>query len=471
MAHRRAKIVCTLGPASNTPAVIRALIRAGMNVARLNFSHGSHEQHAETIRRVRAAAGECGCDVAILQDLSGPKIRTGEMAAPAVLVPGRRLTLTADSVAGSSELVTLPHPELFRQVRKGMTIYLDDARLQLKVTDAREDVIETKVVIGGELGAHKGVTIPGTRPDGPGVTAKDLDDLRFGLRMGVDWAASSFVCDPSDVEPLRRVMAEEGRSVPIIAKVERAEALHNIDGIIEVYDGIMVARGDLGIELPIEEVPVAQKQIIRKCNLAGKPVITATQMLDSMMRNPRPTRAEATDVANAIFDGTDATMLSGETAVGQFPVQAVQTMDRIARRAERNLDYKGILRERVETRTGSVTEAIGQAAAELAEDLRVPAIITCTATGTTARLVAKYRPRARIIAAASRPETARQLALTWGVIPLPVPAAERTDEMIDNAVGAARECGYARKGDTVVVIAGVPVGIPGSTSLIRVLAV
>lgn len=468
---RRTKIVCTIGPATNSSEKLRALIRAGMNVARLNFSHGTHDQHAETFRRIRALSDDCGRDIAVLQDLPGPKLRIGEMAAPVELEPGQSFTFTAETVLGDCNRVTLPHPELLPQASKGASIFVDDANLEFRVVSADEYEIRTKSVTGGELSSRKGVVIPGARPAGPGVTSQDIEDLRFGLELGVDWVASSFVCQASDVEPLRQVMQETAKYARLMAKIERPEALKNIDAIIAAYDGIMVARGDLGIELPIHEVPVVQKQIIRKCNLAGKPVITATQMLDSMIRNPRPTRAEVTDVANAIFDGTDATMLSGETAVGKYPVQAVEMMSRVAVRTEKALNYRRILRERVAMKAHTITDAIGQAAAEIAEDLEVSVIITCTATGTTTRLLSKYRPRAHIVAAASRPETVRQLGLSWGVAPVAVPEAEDTDDMIDIAVRRARECGYVKEGETVVVIAGVPVGVPGNTSLVRVLQV
>lgn len=469
---RRTKIVCTIGPASNSPEKIMKLIKAGMNVARLNFSHGTHDEHLAQIKLIRRISEKLGKTVGILQDLSGPKIRIGKIAKPPVmLIPGQTYTFTSSEVEGNAEHVTLPFPNLANQVKKGQMIYVDDAKLEFKVISTTTKDIVTKVVIGGELYSNKGFTVPGADYDVPGVTSKDKEDLRFGLEHGVDWVASSFVRSAEDVKPLRKVMREVGKRAPIIAKIERPEAVRNLVSIIEEYDGIMVARGDLGIELPIDEVPTIQKTIIRHCNRLGKPVITATQMLDSMITNPRPTRAEVTDVANAIIDGTDATMLSGETAMGEFPVETVQMMDKIARSTERSLDYKSISERRMAYPTHDTTEAIGEAAAKLAQDIKVSAIVTCTYGGTTARLVSKYRPEAQIIAAASNDETARRLALSWGVSPIFVEMAKDTDGLIENAVEAAYDSKLVKKGDTVLVIAGVPVGIPGNTSLIRVLTV
>lgn len=469
---RKTKIVCTIGPATSSPEMLEKLIKAGMNVARLNFSHGSYDEHLEKITLIRQISEKIGRTVGILQDLSGPKIRIGKIAEPpAVLTQGQTFTFTTNEVEGDSEKATLPFPSLIKQLRRGQMIYVDDAKLLFKVVSISSTEIITKVVIGGPLGSNKGFTVPGADYDVPGVTEKDKNDLRWGLEHGVDWIASSFVRSAEDIKPLRKVMREVGKRAPIIAKIERPEAVKNIAEIIETYDGIMVARGDLGIELPIDEVPVIQKAIIKHANRAGKPVITATQMLDSMISNPRPTRAEVTDVANAIIDGTDATMLSGETAMGDFPIQTVGMMDRIAKRTERALDFKDICEKRMEYLTHDVTEAIGEAAAKLATDINVAAIITCTFGGTTARLVSKYRPLAKIIAAASNEETARRLALSWGVSPIFVEMAKDTDGLIENAVEAARENRLVKKGDTVLMIAGVPVGVPGNTSLIRVLKV
>lgn len=469
---RRTKIVCTIGPASNSPAMLEKLIRAGMNVARLNFSHGTYDQHLKVITQIRKISEKLGRPVGILQDLSGPKIRIGKIAdSPVTIEPGQQFTFTTKDVIGDSSHVTLPFPQLPNQIKRGQMIYVDDAKLEFRVVSSGGAEIITKVVIGGELSSNKGFTVPGASYDVPGVTEKDKQDLRWGLEHGVDWVASSFVRSADDIVPLRKVMREAENRAPVIAKIERPEAVKNIEDIIDAYDGIMVARGDLGIEIPIDEVPVIQKHIIRRCNCAGKPVITATQMLDSMMLNPRPTRAEVTDVANAIIDGTDATMLSGETAAGQFPLESVQMMDRIARRTEKSLDYREMFERQKCIPTKDVTEAIGEAAVNLAADLHMPAIITCTFSGTTARLVSKFRPEARIIGAASNDETARRLTLSWGVQPIFVEMAKETDGLIKNAVEAACDYKLVKRGDTVLMIAGVPVGVAGSTSLIRVLKV
>lgn len=469
---RKTKIVCTIGPACSSEECVKNLIKAGMNVARLNFSHGTQEEHAERIEMIRSLSASLGQPVGILQDLSGPKIRLGKIAGKSVhLANGRSFTFTTREVDGDENEVTLPYPEFVEQVKKGSTIFVDDARLQFRVISKTDTDIATRVVIGGELSSKKGVSVPGTRLCAAPLTGKDISDLEFGLRHGVDWVAISFVRTPNDRAAADDVMSRVGIKRPLIAKIERPEAVSAIDEIINAFDGIMVARGDLGIELPIYDVPIIQKSIIRKCNAAGKPVITATQMLDSMISNPRPTRAEASDVANAILDGTDATMLSGETAAGDYPVESVKMMARIALRAERSISYTAELRERTSMPARSVTEAIGQASAELAADLKVAAVVTCTATGTTARLVSKYRPPSLVVAAVSRPDAVGQLTLSWGVMPLSVPASDSTDDLISVAVRSARKAGYVRPGDTVVVTAGVPVGVPGNTSLIRVMSV
>jgi pyruvate kinase len=452
--------------------MIRELICAGMNIARLNFSHGTHEDHHKVIGLIRRLSAEAGRPVGILQDLSGPKIRAGKVDKTTVILhPGQKFVFTTRDVPGDEHEINLPYPEYVEQVQRGSTIFVDDAKLQFSVLSKTDTDIETEVVIGGELSSRKGVSVPGARASAVCATPKDIADLEFGLKAGVDWVAISFCTSPSDRKAFDDVMARVGVRRPILAKIERPEAVQAIDAMIEAFDGILIARGDLGIELPIHEVPMIQKKIIEKCNAAGKPVITATQMLDSMMHNARPTRAEATDVANAILDGTDATMLSGETAAGEYPIESIKMMDQIARSTEKSIDYADIVRERKNWPAESVTEAVGQATAELAIDLRVAAVITCTATGTTARLVSKYRPPAPIIAAASREETVGQLALSWGVLPVAVPETDSTDVLIHVAVESARTTGLLKKGDTVVVTAGVPVGLPGNTSLIRVVKI
>lgn len=469
---RRTKIVCTIGPASSSEECIKQLIQAGMNVARLNFSHGTHEEHAEKISLIRKLSKELRHPIGILQDLSGPKIRAGKIEKGIVnLEPKQTFVFTTREVPGDEKEVTLPYPEFVEQVKRGSTIFVDDARLQFRVESKTDTDIVTSVVIGGELSSRKGVSVPGTTISTQSASEKDLNDLEFGLKHGVDWVALSFVRTPADRKPLDDVMSRVGIRRPILAKVERPEAVASIDKIIDAFDGIMIARGDLGIELPIYDVPMIQKRIIRKCNDAAKPVITATQMLDSMISNARPTRAEVTDVANAILDGTDATMLSGETAAGAFPVETTQMMAKIATSTENSDRYLNCMKDKINHSEKTITEAIGQATADLSSDLDVKAVITCTATGTTSRLVSKYRPSVPIIAAASRPEAVGQLTLSSGVHPISVPETESTDELIYVAVRSAKDAGLVESGDTVVVTAGVPVGLPGNTSLIRVMRV
>lgn len=466
---RKTKIVCTIGPASSSPEGLAALAKAGMDVARLNFSHGSHEEHSARIDAIRRISSETGKPIGILQDLSGPKIRLGTVQQePALLETGKRFTFTTREVPGDSHQATLPYPDLIRQMRRGRSIYVDDAKLEFRIVNVGDKDVETVVVVGGPLGSRKGVTVPGSVLTEAAITEKDEADLRFGLRAGVDWVAASFVRSPDDVKPIHCVMDEIGVRVPVMAKIERPEAVRHIDEIIEAFDGIMIARGDMGIEMPVEKVPLIQKSIICKCNAAGKPVITATQMLDSMMRNPQPTRAEVSDVANAILDGADATMLSGETAVGEYPARAVEIMAKIAITTERSPRYLEYCRDQRFSTSVSVTDAIGEAVAELALDLKLPAIITSTASGSTARMISKYRPKARIIAAASDVGTARQLALSWGVSPLSVPLCETIDETIEQAIRAAKAAKLVKSGDTIVVTGGFPVGAPGRTNLIKI---
>ena len=466
---RRTKIICTIGPATESEEMLRALSESGMNVARLNFSHGTRAEHGQRIKAIRSIESELAKPIAILQDLPGPKLRTGEMAPGTVdLVPGQRFAFTTRDVPGNADEVHLPHPELVREAKCGQQVFVADGDFQFLIDDVTPTDIVTRVVIGGPLGAHKGISIPDAELELPAVTDADIDDLRFGLEHDVDWVAASFVRRASDLEPIRAMIAESGKSVRLMAKIEKAEAVQNIDSIIEASDAIMVARGDLGVELPLEKVAVAQKMIIKKCNLAGKPVITATQMLDSMIRNRRPTRAEVTDVANAVFDGTDATMLSGETAIGKFPIDAVLMMRAILLETEATLDYCRLMEEKVRLSANTVTDAIAQASVSLAWDLSAAAIITPTSSGATARAVSQYRPAAPIIAAPTSMATYRQLALSWGVYPVLVAPGANTDETIDVAVAGAARLGIVKEGDTVVLTAGIPFGVPGRTNLIKV---
>ena len=467
---RRTKIVCTIGPATRSPENLRLLVEAGMNVARLNFSHGSHQQHAEVIGHLRTIARELNTPLALLQDLSGPKVRVGAIAGEGVLLrPGAEITLTLDDVPGDEHQVNLPVPEIFEAVRAGTHLMLDDGLLELRVKSKRAGALVCEVVVGGLLTSNKGVNVPGISLPIAAVTDKDLDDLRFGIAQKVDYVAASFVRTASDIAVLRGVCEAARAKIPLIAKIEKHEAVQNIDAIMEAVDGIMVARGDLGVEVPIDEVPVIQKMLIRKANRAGKPVITATQMLDSMIRNPRPTRAEVSDVANAIFDGTDAVMLSGETAVGLYPFDTVRMMAKIATHTEGSLDYGSILDEKTRLDTGqSITGAVGQATCDIAHDLGCAAILTASATGRTARVVSRYRPRAPIICATNLPETYQRLALVWGVHPVIVEMADDSDSMMQASIDAAEQTGLVKNDDVVVLTGGVPVGRPGSTNFIKI---
>lgn len=479
----RTRIVCTIGPASREPETLRQLMLAGMDVARLNFSHGDHPTHAENIERIRAAAAEVGkaCPersrraVAILADLQGPRLRVGTMEGEGVpLLEGSRVTLTTDDVIGRGpEALPVQSDDLPRLVSPGDRILLDDGLLELQIHSTSETEIRCQVVVGGILKSNKGINLPRTPLDLPAITAKDRKDLAFALAQGVDWIALSFVRTAKEVLELKRLIRDLSlldEPVPVVAKIEKPEALENIGSIIAAADAIMVARGDLGIEILPEEVPMAQKRIIEGCNRAGVPVITATQMLDSMIRNPRPTRAEASDVANAILDGSDAIMLSGETSIGAYPVEAARTMVRIADEVEAHrpevFACPFFTPERRTTRT--VADAVTHAARETAHDLNAAAIITLTASGYTARLMSRYRPRSPIIAVTPSPVVRRQLVLYWGVTPLLAPRTDNTDEMIAHAVRAARENGLVKESDTLVITAGSAGSTPGTTNLIKV---
>jgi pyruvate kinase len=476
---RRTKIVCTIGPATSSPEDLRHLIEAGMDVARLNSSHGEPEQHAAVLESIRSISSELGRSVAVLLDLSGPKVRVGKIQGEGVyLHSGAEIILTQDDVPGDETSINLPVPEIFETVVAGTRLMLDDGLIELEVTSKRTTRLTCRVIVGGKLTSHKGVNVPGVSLPIAAVTAKDMDYLRFGIKNKVDWIAASFVRSASDIAVLRGVCDAERVKIPIIAKIEKYEAIDNIDEILNAVDGIMVARGDLGVEIPIDEVPVVQKMLIRKANKAGKPVITATQMLDSMIRNPRPTRAEVTDIANAIFDGTDAIMLSGETAVGAYPNDAVRMMDSIARRTESSQDFAQILEQKLRhspsnaavTPAGSlsVTNAIGEAICDISYDLKAAAIITATNTGRTARVVSRYRPIAPIIAATNLIETYQQLALVWGVIPVLVEIVSDADGMMQACIDAADLTGLVKTNDIVVLTGGVPVGRPGSTNFIKI---
>ncbi|MBT9166992.1 MAG: Pyruvate kinase [Syntrophomonadaceae bacterium] len=466
---RRTKIVCTLGPASSNVTVLRELISAGMDVARLNFSHGTHGEHAKTIAAARQTAQEQEQNLALLLDTKGPEIRIGTFPEGSItLKEGEQFALTIKDVPGSKKAVSVNYHGIVNDVKAGMKLLLDDGLIVMDVQDVTAEEVRCKVKIGGELSNRKGVNIPGAIINLPAISSQDREDLLFAVNNDVDFIAASFVRKADDVLAIRAVLEAHHSSIQIIAKIESQEGVDNIEKILAAADGIMVARGDLGVEIPAEDVPIVQKMIISRCNAAGKPVITATQMLDSMIRNPRPTRAEASDVANAIFDGTDAVMLSGETAVGKYPLEAVKTMARIAMRAETAMHYARILESFELPKERSVTDAISYATCHAAQELGAAAIITATQSGFTARNVSKYKPKARIIAVTPRETVARRLALTWGVFPLLCRPTNTTDEMFSAAIEASLQSGYIDNGDLVLITAGVPVGLSGTTNLMRV---
>ncbi|MDT8323173.1 MAG: pyruvate kinase [Bacteroidota bacterium] len=469
--QRRAKIICTIGPASRDTGTLRTLIDAGMDIARLNFSHGSHEEHAETIRRIRDAAEDRQRPIAILQDLQGPKIRTGSVPEDGVeLRDGARFTITTAEVeTGSAERVHTSYTPLPGDVREGQTILLDDGYLSLEIEEIDGRDIHTRVLKGGTLHSNKGIIVPGASISAPPLSTKDVEDLRFGLEAGVDAVALSFVRSERDIIELRSTMKVFGRCVPIIAKIERYEGISDIEDIINESDGIMVARGDLGVEMPAEEVPVLQKHIIQRCNFYGKPVITATQMLESMIQHPRPTRAEASDVANAVLDGTDCVMLSAETSIGAYPTEAVSYMDRIVRAIEKEqLQSLQVPREIPEDMQNNVSDAIGRASCVIAAQIRAAAIVTLTTSGGTARVIAKYRPGTPILALTDDAETCRQLSFSWGVIPVLIPPLSEIDYQLAALRSHVLASQLAARGDYVVYSAGSPLQKRGSTNMLEV---
>lgn len=466
---RRTKIICTIGPATSSPERLRALVEAGMDVARLNFSHGSYEFHGETIENLRRTSRECHKPVALLQDLCGPKIRLGTLPSEGIEVKaGEEITFVLEDKGSSVDEIPLPIPALFAMVRVGEPISINDGRVKLIVTGRETDKVRALVKLGGLLSSRKGVNLPETSLPVTSVTEKDLADLRFGIQAGLDWVAVSFVRAASDLEPVKRMIEAAGVQTRVIAKIEKREAVENFEQILQVADGIMVARGDLGVEMPIDQVPLIQKDIIRRCNRAGKPVIVATQMLESMIGAPDPTRAEATDVANSILDGTDAVMLSGETAVGQYPIAAVEIMASIAVQTEKVLPEGGQRPFSAEAGSLSVTEAVAGGVCRIASEVGARGIFCNTSTGGAARLISKYRPKTPIVAFTSHEMTYNQLALSWGVQPCLVSAVCNAEEMLLNVVNTAVEMELAEHGDKVVITSGVPIGTPGTTSLIKV---
>ncbi len=466
---RRAKIVCTLGPATDSYDQIKALVEAGMDVARLNLSHGSYAEHEDRYRRVRKAADETGRSVGILADLQGPKIRLGRFAeGPVLLERGDEFTVTVDDIDGDQQICGTTYKGLAADVARGERILVDDGRVTLEVTDVEGPRVHTMVIEGGLVSDHKGLNLPGVAVSVPALSDKDVRDLRWALRVGADVIALSFVRSGRDVEDVLRIMAEEGRRVPVIAKIEKPQAVENLEGIVDAFDGIMVARGDLGVEMPLEAVPMVQKRAVKLARRNAKPVIVATQMLESMIDNSRPTRAEASDVANAVIDGTDAVMLSGETSVGKYPVETVKTMSRIVAAAEEDVLAAGLppLTERNKPRTQG--GAVARAAAEMGDFLDAAYLVAFTQSGDTVRRLSRYRSPIPVLAFTPEPATRSQLNLTWGVETFLGPTVQTTDEMVQQVDEELLRIGRCKKGDVVVITAGSPPGVPGTTNLVRV---
>lgn len=469
---RRTKIICTIGPASEQYDKMKELVLAGMNIIRLNFSHGDFEEHGARMENIKKIRKELNLPIAILLDTKGPEIRTktlGTENGKVELKEGQDFTLTIEDIVGDTTKVAVTYEDITKDVEKGTRILIDDGLIELVVKEVTATDVVCTVKNGGLLGNKKGINIPEKDISLPAITEKDIADIEFGITQGIDFIAASFVRKAADVLAIKKILEENGApEVKIISKIECRAAVKNIDEIINVSDGIMVARGDLGVEVPTEDVPVIQKMIIKKCNAVGKPVVTATQMLDSMIRNPRPTRAEATDVANAIYDGTDAIMLSGETANGSYPKEAVTTMAKIAERTESSIDYKAKLKDRVINETVSITNAISHATCTTAHDLGAAAILTVTKSGHTARMVSKYRPACPIVATTMDEKVMRQLNIVSNVYPFLLAEGDSTDEVFEAARQQALDSGFVKEGDLVAITAGVPVGISGTTNILKV---
>ena len=467
---RKTKIVCTLGPSTDREGVLREMIQAGMNVARFNFSHGTHAEHKVRLDALKALREELDAPVAAMLDTKGPEVRLKDFAGGRVhLTAGQEFTLTTVQVEGDAHRCSITYGELPGDVKAGDTILLDDGLVRLTVLETSGTEIRCRVENDGDMKNHKGVNVPGVRLNMPYMSQQDRDDLLFGAEQGFDYVAASFVRSAADVRELRHVLDQAGSRMRIIAKIENQEGVSNLPEILDAADGIMVARGDMGVEIDFAEIPLIQKNMIARCVACGKPVITATQMLDSMMENPRPTRAEITDVANAIYDGTSAIMLSGETAAGRYPVESVKTMDAIARRTESDINHVKRMTQMAGGRNRlSVAAATAHAACTTAQEIGADAILTVSQRGTTARLVSRFHPGTPIIACLLDQQVRRQMALYWGVEPIMMPYASSTDELVDFAVQAAAQAGVVHEGDLVVVTAGVPVGVAGTTNMIRI---
>lgn len=468
---KKTKIVCTIGPASESEVVLSQLFKNGLNVCRLNFSHGSHEEHKKRIDTIKKVREELNLPIGIMLDTKGPEIRLGDFEEGTIeLEQGDIFTLTSRDILGDKTIVNVSYEGLPNDVVLNDRILIDDGLVELNVLEIINGTdIKCETLNSGTLKNHKGVNVPNVKINLPAVTQKDVSDILFGIENEIDFIAASFIRKADDVMEIRRILEENnGQNIEIISKIENQEGVDNLDEIIAASDGIMVARGDLGVEIQTELIPLVQKEMIKKCNIAGKPVITATQMLDSMMRNPRPTRAEVTDVANAIFDGTSAIMLSGETAAGKYPLESVRTMYNIAITTEESLNYPEILRAKTMQHELTTTNAIGKATCTTAQDLQAAAIITATSSGYTSKAISKFRPKAPIIAATPTDSVMRKLSLVWGVYPVLASISTTTDEIIDYSIASAMDSGYVKEGDLVVITAGIPVGLSGSTNLIKV---
>lgn len=467
---RKTKIICTLGPSTDDDNVLRELMKSGMDVARFNFSHADHEEHLGRLKRIERLRKELNIPVATLLDTKGPEIRIGTFKddKKILLKEGQTFTLTSREVDGDETQVSITYPSLIYDIDVGSTILIDDGLIEMTVIDVNSTDIVCKVKNGGTISSKKGVNVPGVHLSIPFISEKDRQDILFGIKHNYDFIAASFVRTAEDVLEIRKMLKKHNSQTKIIAKIENYQGVDNIDEIIQVSDGIMIARGDMGVEIPYEEVPVIQKMIIKKVYNAGKQVITATQMLDSMIKNPRPTRAETTDVANAIYDGTSAIMLSGETAAGKYPVEALKTMVKIAIRTEADIDYKKRFHMLDVSRTPDITDAISRATVTTAHDLNAKMIITVTTSGKTARMISRYRPECQILGCTTDPMVCRQLNMAWGVTPLLIAVEHDTFELFDHAIQAVEKAGYLEDGELAVLTAGVPLGTSGTTNLIKV---
>lgn len=467
---RKTKIICTMGPAVDNDDVLKQLMLKGMNVARLNFSHGTHEEHLTRINRIKRLRQELNLPIAILLDTKGPEIRTGNFENNKIMLEeGAYVTVMHSSDLGNESLITVSYNRIHEDLKPGNRILIDDGLIELEVLEVEGKALRCVVNNGGPVSNHKSINLPNVETNLPSLTEKDIADIRFGIEQEFDFIAASFVRKAVDVLEIRKILEKHnGEHIQIIAKIENREGVNNFDDILKVSDGVMVARGDLGVEIPIEEVPTIQKALISKCFKVGKPSITATQMLDSMMRNPRPTRAEVSDVANAILDGTSAIMLSGETAAGKYPVESLTMMDNIARQTEKNIDYWGNFIKSNYAMVPSVANAISHATCMTAMDLKARAIVAVTHSGRTARLISRFRPECPIITTTISPVSQRQLALSWGVYPLLVNEVYATDAMFDMAMNNAYESGFVSNGDVVVITGGTPIGMSGTTNTLKV---